>query len=198
MRARSAVTLVEVLVSVAVLGLALAPIVGIAHKSFSQIRAEKDEANAAAVAGQLCNQILFEIPYEKIIAKSYQNTSVSPPETILPEGEKTVDGTLVHWEVDIQPVDPLRFAFRRLKYHGTHPNAVDANVTQAQFNDSTLFYQDGAAGPTLWNKAVTDIDKKYSGDPVMHDCKIDIKWKAPGATAWSRTETLFVRRAKLD
>ena len=196
---RRGVTLVEVLVAVAILGLALAPVVGMMHKSFSDIRSEKDEANAAAVAGQILNQILFEIPFDNIVSNSYSSPG-PPAETILPSGSKTVDGTLVSWTVDRAPMTNLKFLFRRLKYHppdaGQEPAPTWPPV-DAQFYKAPA----GQVGADAYQllSAPNQIDNKFSSLPsVLYELKLTIGWRPPGAAADTKKEMLYVRRAKLD
>ncbi len=195
---RRGLTLVEVLVSVAILGLALAPIVGMLHKSFGDIRAEKDEATAAGVAGQLLNQILFEAPYAQVKANSY--TSAGPPsETIMPGGNKTVDGTYVEWETEVQPVSNLRFKFNKYKYHNKH---TGQEPVPGSLTDTSLFYTDTGSGTTTYDKLVGEVDTKYNAAPisgqVMTEVEVKVRWRPPGATTFSKEEKLYVRRAMLE
>jgi prepilin-type N-terminal cleavage/methylation domain-containing protein len=194
---RKGLTLVEVLVSVAILGLALAPIVGMLHKSFGDIRAEKDEATAAGVAGQLLNQILFEAPYAQVKANGY--VSAGPPsETIMPAGNKTVDGTYVEWDTTVQPVSGLKFKFNKYKYHNKH---TGAEPVPGSLTDGALFYTDSGSGTTTYDKQVGDVDTKYNAAPisgqVMVEVELKVRWRPPGVTA-TKEEKLYVRRAMLE
>lgn len=199
---RRGVTLVEVLVAVSILGLALAPVVGMFHKSFGDIRAEKDEANAAAVAGQILNQILFEAKFKDVLANSY--TSPGPPsEVILPSGNKTVDGTFVDWTVTSQPVANLKFLFRRLKYH---PKDLGPEPVPASLDDVAKFYQDlpspPGSGTCQFNRQAGDLDAKYKVAPylgtVLLEVMLKIRWRPPGAATFTKEEALYVRRAMLE
>lgn len=182
------IALVEVLVSVAILGLAMAPIVGIVHRSMSQIRAEKDEATAANVAGQVLNRILFEIPYDQVRANSFTG--------VMPDGSEDIDGTHVEWKTFVNPLANLKFLYRRVKYHTSHGSAREPLILPT--TAGALYTDSANSPPTLYNNAANEIDKKYSGAPVMCDVKVEVKWRSPGETRFGRTETLFVRRAKLE
>ena len=199
---RRAFTLVEVLISVAILGLAMAPIVGMMHKSFGDIRAEKDEATAASIAGQLLNQFLFGATYEDVLGNS---SNVKDPEdstkSIMPTGNKTVDGTYVEWDTTVQAMtnSTLKFIYRRYKYHP--PDGCGASGV-ANLADPALFYaddQNSGSDPEQYKRPVTDVDKKYAGlAGVMCEVELKIRWRPPGATTFTKEEKLYVRRAKLD
>lgn len=201
-RTRRAVTLVEVMVSVAILGIALTPVVGMMHKSFGDIRLEKDEANAAAVSGQILNQILFEAPFAAVNGGNYTSPGTVPPEQIIPTGTKFVDGTEINWDITAQPVAGLKFLYYRYKYHDPAPHTASAEPAPPNLTDTNLFYLDlpgpPGSGTTTFNRDVSTIDAKYTGTPVLLDVRLRVRWRPPGATAWTKEEALFVRRAKLD
>lgn len=199
---RRGISLVEVLISVAVLGLAMAPIVGIAHRSFSQIRTEKDEATAANVAGQILNQVLFEAKYDEVLANSYTSPG-PPPQQILSTGAMTmtVDGTEVEWKTTITPMDSLQFIYRQFTYHpgesGGETNSI-AGFSFPTFKRVSSLDTQGA-DDRQFNNAAQKIDKKFVGTrpAVMVEVHLELRWRPPGGT-YTPYENLYVRRAKLD
>lgn len=196
---RKGVALVEVLVSVAILGLALAPVVGMMHKSYSAIRQEKDEAQACAMAGQLLNQVLFEIPYNTVVAAGAYSNPGPPPEQIFPTGTKTLDGTQMDWDFTVTPM-PIKFLYRRYKYHTQHSGAMEP--VPASLSNPALFYADpknsGLGDPLRYRRDAVDIDSKFGTTPVLCEIELKIRWRPPGATTPTKEEKLYVRRAKLD
>lgn len=201
---RRGVTLVEVLVSVAILGLAMAPIVGIVHRSFSDIRKEKDEATAANFAGQLLNQILFEAPYADVYNQSY--TSPAPEsEPIIPSGNRlgsrAVDGTELEWRVTVNRMNDLRFLYRQLTYHPGETGGETRDIAGFPLGvfQPVGSTNDQGADDRQFNNPPLKIDKKFTGSysSVMCEVMLEIRWRPPGGT-WSPYEKLYVRRAKLE
>lgn len=192
---RHGVTLVEVLISCAVLGLALAPIVGIVHKSFSDIRKEKNEATAATFAGGLLSRILAEATFEQVLANNVPG--------VMPGGTTIVDGCDIQWETERNPMTNLRFLYRRFKYHfPEHTGTEVAFGAPGGGLSPTYFMIDPAGtGPDqfAYNNLARDVDFKFAGsNPVLCEVRLRIHWRSPGDAAYPTTwESLYVRKAKL-
>lgn len=198
------VSLVEVLISVAVLGLAMAPIVGIVHNSYSQIRQEKDEAAAANFAGTLLNQILFEAKFLDVVNNSYTSAALSPPQPVLTGAEVTymVDGTEMAYKTTVTPMSSLDFIYRQMIYHPGEGGGETNNIggfPATVFKRVTALDTQGV-DPQEFKNPPNKIDKKFAptaSDPVMCEVVLELRWRPPGGT-YTPYEKLYVRRAKLE
>jgi prepilin-type N-terminal cleavage/methylation domain-containing protein len=178
-------SLVEVLISVAVLGLAMAPIVGIINRSTRQIRDEKMEATAANFAAKKLNEILTDMAFDQELINGTKAGL---------NGQETVDGTDVNWEATISAVAGLKFRYRKLKYH--NPTGHESGETVA-----LVYEPNPRGGGDEFNDEAKDIDAKYAGlGTVMVDVKLFLQWKPREDAAFDprHQEYLFTRKAKLE
>lgn len=184
-RSRAAITFTEILVGVAILGLAMAPVVGMIVKTFSQIRAEKSEAAASNYAGKLLNQVLFELSYGELIAKT--NTP-----TFKFTGTDSVDGADLSWTVEIQEVNGITFRHKKPEYHNPNPHVggEPASPIFKKWTDSSDIFKQTAG----------EIDSKFAGTTVLCDVKLTIQWKNPGDAGFDndRKQVLYTRKARLE
>lgn len=185
---RRGVTFTEVLVATAILGLAMAPAVGALVKTFSQIQSEKSESIAAAYAGKLLNQILFELSFDEVLSKTNTpNFKFSETSGFL------LDGCTMKWNIEVEPVSGLTFRFMRPEYHAPDPGGERGTVVFQQSGDS------GVTTPTRFNRTVDRIDSKFAGQQVLCDVRLTIEWISPGETySPERKQVLFTRKARVE
>lgn len=175
------ITLTEILVGVAILGLAMAPIIGMIVKTFSQIRAEKSEAIAANYAGKLLTAVVFELKYDDVVGKT--DTA-----DFKFDGTANLDGADLKWTVDVEPVNNLTFQNMKPQYHAPHLGGEPGGTIFVQLN-----------GSTTWVRTAAEIDSKFSGQTVMCDVRLTIQWTSPGEVFDNeRRQVLYTRKARIE
>lgn len=175
------ITLTEIMVGVAILGLAMTPIIGMIVKTFSQIRNEKSEAIAANYAGKLLTGIVFEMKYDDVVARNDSADFKFNSTT-------NIDGCDLKWSIEIAEVNGLTFKYMKPEYHGPHTGGEVAGIKFEQLG-----------GSTVWNRTAAEIDRKFLGKSVMCDVKLTIQWKSPGeAYDNERKQVLYTRKARIE
>lgn len=206
-------TLVEVLIAASILGLAIAPVVGILTNSFRQIRNEKMEATAANFAGKLLNVMLFQMKFDEVV--NFDGSKADDPQGRLDgvaEGANAIDGTALEWRTELRVVgDPLsgrgpKFWFTQadsgLHRGGGHPGGETVDINGADTNLAT----DPGTSNKFFHWDLRKVDSKYintgnsSRDiPVLVDIKLTIRWKGPGEDFnEERKQMLYTRKARLE
>jgi prepilin-type N-terminal cleavage/methylation domain-containing protein len=176
MRMRHGFSFVEILISTAILGLAMAPVIGMISKTFSQLRQEKTEALAANYAGKLLNQVLFEATFAEA-----QGMTDTPTLKFDQSDFDAEDGCRLKWKIECSAVPNLKFEYKSPIYHPPHAGGEPGGTA---FND--------------FNKTANDIDKKMGNDTLL-DVKLTIQWRSPGeAYNEERKRVLFTRKARLE
>lgn len=180
-RSIGGITLTEIMVGVAILGLAMAPIIGMIVKTFSQIRNEKSEAIAANYAGKLLTALVFELKYDDVVNKN--DTA-----DFKFSGTANLDGADLKWSVDVVPVAGLTFKYMKPEYHAPHTGGEAAGIKFEQLS-----------GSTVWNRTAGEIDSKFRNTTVMCDVRLTIQWKSPGeAYDNERKQVLYTRKARIE
>lgn len=175
------ITLTEIMVGVAILGLAMAPIIGMIVKTFSQIRNEKSEAIAANFAGKLLTQLMFEMKYDDVVGT---NDSAD----FKFDSTTNIDGCDLKWKVDVAPVNNLTFENMKPQYHAPHTGGEPGGTVFVQLN-----------GSTTWVRTAGEIDSKFNGQTVLCDVRLTIQWKSPGeAYDNERRQVLYCRKARIE
>ncbi len=171
MKQKKGMGLVEIIIALAIMAAALVPIVGIIHHSFHQIGDEKAEAAVSTFAESVLNEMVFTQPFDAV--------------TDGRSGDELIDGTRIHWVLNVAEVSGLTLAFERVKYHEPCGGGTCVGVD--------------TYGPESPSPAPIDVDKKYGGS-VLKTLKLTITWQAYYETEQDPRKTLVLctRKARLQ
>lgn len=195
-----AFTLVELLVSIAVLAVALVPMVGGIHLGVSKLREQKMEAVAATHAARLMNRILNELTFEEVF-RHQDLEDFKFGTSGGPEATETIDGTTLEWNVDVASVGntdhPLRFRYKRLRYHAPHPGGEPAFDPQELVHNSRPVDADATVFDEPARHVRVRFSREFQGYPLLN-VRLRLRWKAPGEPGFAHEEVLVTRKAMLE
>jgi type II secretory pathway pseudopilin PulG len=178
---RSAMTFVEIMLAVFILGMSLLPVIHILARSTGQTPQERTQAAAAAFAGKLMNQFLYEYTWANL------TLGAGHGEGWLDDRSNT--GVFFQWNWEITDAWPITQEFQvfRTAYHGSCGGAC------------------GGAIEPLPRRAPEQINPEFCHRPTVGGCifkniALTLQWKGPGDTEFDeiRKMLLVVRRGMLE
>lgn len=167
-------TLVEILVAIAIMALAMVPIVSMIQHSSHQVADEKAEASVSTFASAIFNKAVFQQAYTDVGNDS---------------GEEVIDGVTIKWNLEVAVVEDFSLTYWRVKYH--EPCAGGAASGAVELYDSSE------------SKAPSDIDVKYDDEHgVLKTLKLTLNWWTQyddtSQTDPRKTLVLVTRKARLE